>query len=532
VTQTALIYLVYFLLWSLFAFGSTWAGEDFLSLPLFFWGTCLVLPFLLSLFLGLVAFKSQKVQEVLPQRGEDSLKGEAHSFFLGDRKTTAFSLAMTLVATYVSGSTFLAGPSIALRTGFSWVLLASIQLPGLFLVIQIMGERFIRLRKRFSFLTILDLLKARYPSKSLFYLFTFFFSLSLLLVMVIQLMAAGRIMEAILGMDYTMSLFCFLLFVVVYTLLGGFKHVVLTDVIQMGLIILFLLVFAVAIFLRLGDEPLSVSLSSQPPAFFDALGGGMFSQSYFFSLWVLLGWGLLGSPPIVSRLLSLRSSVSLPKMAFWATLVLWVLVIGIHTLPVLGAGFAQGLPANDTAWISLMGRLLGRGGEVIFTLVPLMASMSTVDTLLLIFVSLIWSLYHGADRGEKQSALSFSKGRFLITAGSALLVFVFALYPPDFLVWLNLFALALSQVIFFAPLFLGLWDFRGNRAGVWASVGMGLLSFALWQGIFKGSTLMPHSILISLLVSVLSYWLASRLINSTREEREAQAIFKETLEGN
>ena len=51
-------------------------------------------------------------------------------YFLGGREMGGFILAMTMMATYGSASSFIGGPGVAYNTGLGWVLLAMAQLPA------------------------------------------------------------------------------------------------------------------------------------------------------------------------------------------------------------------------------------------------------------------------------------------------------------------------------------------------------------------------------------------------------------------
>ena len=52
----------------------------------------------------------------------------AGEYFLGDRSLKGFVLAMTLVATYGSVSSFVSGPGLAWQLGLGWVVFAAPQI--------------------------------------------------------------------------------------------------------------------------------------------------------------------------------------------------------------------------------------------------------------------------------------------------------------------------------------------------------------------------------------------------------------------
>ncbi|MGL5290068.1 MAG: sodium:solute symporter family transporter, partial [Aeromonas sp.] len=56
-------------------------------------------------------------------------------YFIGNRSMGGLVLAMTLVATYTSASSFIGGPGAAYKIGLGWVLLSMIQLPTVWLTL-------------------------------------------------------------------------------------------------------------------------------------------------------------------------------------------------------------------------------------------------------------------------------------------------------------------------------------------------------------------------------------------------------------
>ena len=62
------------------------------------------------------------------QKTSDS-HGFIEEYFIGGRSMGGFVLAMSIIASYTSASSFVGGPGVAYKLGLSWVLLAMIQVP-------------------------------------------------------------------------------------------------------------------------------------------------------------------------------------------------------------------------------------------------------------------------------------------------------------------------------------------------------------------------------------------------------------------
>ena len=97
-------------------------------------------------------------------RKHENASGFLEEYFLGSRSMGGFVLAMTVVASYTSASSFIGGPGVAYTVGLSWVLLAMIQMPTVFLTIGVLGKRFAMEARAMNAVTITDYLRVRYGS--------------------------------------------------------------------------------------------------------------------------------------------------------------------------------------------------------------------------------------------------------------------------------------------------------------------------------------------------------------------------------
>ena len=66
-------------------------------------------------------------------------RGFIEEYFIGGRSMGGFVLAMSIIASYTSASSFVGGPGVAYKLGLSWVLLAMIQVPTTFLTLGVLG---------------------------------------------------------------------------------------------------------------------------------------------------------------------------------------------------------------------------------------------------------------------------------------------------------------------------------------------------------------------------------------------------------
>ena len=131
-----------------------------------------------TIFLGII---------LLPLFMNSISKTEQHGcffekYYLADRKVSGIVLAITLMSTYGSASTFLGGPGVAYKLGYGWVLLAVIQVVTGYFVLLVLAKKFKYAAKKINAITISDYLKNRYESKVVAFIST--------LAMIVFLIAA------------------------------------------------------------------------------------------------------------------------------------------------------------------------------------------------------------------------------------------------------------------------------------------------------------------------------------------------------
>jgi len=101
----------------------------------------------------------------------------ADEYFLGSRSLSGVVLAMTLVATYGSVSSFVSGPGIAWKLGLGWVVFAAPQIIAGFFILGLLGKKMALASRASGAITVTGLLEVRFGSRAL----TVLLSLALLI---------------------------------------------------------------------------------------------------------------------------------------------------------------------------------------------------------------------------------------------------------------------------------------------------------------------------------------------------------------
>ena len=99
-------------------------------------------------------------------------------------------------------------------------------------------KKFALLSRETNALTINDLFFYRYKNKYLVWLSSLALLLAFFAAMNVQFIGGARLLETTIGISYTQALLLFALTVGIYTFIGGFRAVVLTDTIQ-GTVMIF-----------------------------------------------------------------------------------------------------------------------------------------------------------------------------------------------------------------------------------------------------------------------------------------------------
>ncbi|WP_147820780.1 sodium/pantothenate symporter [Salidesulfovibrio onnuriiensis] len=436
--------------------------------------------------------------------------GFLEDYFIGGRSMGGFVLAMTIIASYTSASSFVGGPGVAYRLGLSWVLLAMIQVPTTFLTLGVLGKRFAIMARKTNSVTITDFLRARYKSDAVVILCSVALLVFFMAAMLAQFIGGARLFQAVTGYPYMVGLVLFGISVVLYTAVGGFRAVVLTDAIQ-GIVMVVAVVVVLLAVIKAGGgmEQCIRTLKDIDPGLITPSGPkNAVPKPFILSFWVLVGLGILGLPQTTQRCMGYRDSRAMHDAMIIGTLLIGFMILCAHLAGTLGRAVFPELPAGDLAMPTLIVELLSPFWAGVFIAGPLAAIMSTVDSMLLLAsAAIIKDLYiHyrlGGD-ASRMPVVGLRRMSLVTTAVIGLLVFLAATEPPDLLVWINLFAFGGLEAVFLWPIILGLYWERANAAGAVASIVTGVAVFVLVT-IHKPAMGGVHAIVPTTLAALLAF---------------------------
>ncbi|VAW24990.1 hypothetical protein MNBD_BACTEROID01-2752 [hydrothermal vent metagenome] len=267
-----------------------------------------------------------------------------------------------------------------------------------------------------------------------------------------QIIGAGKIIESTGLLDYQLASVLSGVIFIFYTLIGGQKSIIKTDMFQ-------------SIFIITGISTLffMVSQSAGKPAIPPFTPQALFNSSFtVLDLAILVltySVTFVVGPDIYSRIFCAKSE----KTAMWSVLSVAVLLIPVsYALTYLGISSLQyeGVSPQINGLISLGGSFLPSWAFALLIAALLSAVMSSADTTLLTASMILSGLAYGTLENRK----AFGNTRILIIVLGVLSIII-SIYVTS-IIQMLLLALAFFSGAFIVPTIAGLLKFKVNRQNV------------------------------------------------------------------
>ena len=447
--------------------------------------------------------------------------GSLFGYYLDERRMRGFVLAMTLVATYGSVSTFVSGPGLAWHYGLSWVVFASPQIITGFLILGVLGYKLSLISRQIGAVTVIDIIYARYRSRSVSVVTAVSTLIFFLAMMTAQFIGGAQLLSYATGSGYGTGLVLFGIVTVIFTAFGGFRAVVLTDTIcaVLMLIGMFSLSFSL-LDMGGGLKEISESIladSSAGPAFFTPDSGGKLSYGMLFSAWILVGFATVALPQSAVRCMAFKSLADLRLAMVIGAAVCGALMLGMTFVGVLARAVVPDPSVFGGNTDSLIPYFISHKMSPLLagvTLVaPLAATMSTVSSLLISSSgTLICDLMGIKDAGHQKAG----RAARCFTFAFGLLALFLALWPIDLIAWINLFAFGGLEIAYLAPLVIGLFWKKADARSALISVFSGFAVYAVCL-LGKIHLFGMHAIVPALAVSLAAFWVSGLFAKECRD---------------
>ena len=453
-------------------------------------------------------------------------QGFVKEYFIGSRSLGGFVLAMTTVATYSSVSSFVGGPGQAWSVGFGWIYMSVVQVTALFLVLGVLGKKMAIVGRKIDAVTVIDVIRHRYQSDAIAMISAVIIVLFFSATMVAQFVGGAKLFEAVTGYSYLTGLCVFGLVVVIYTTVGGFRGVAVTDTIcSIVMLIGMFLLMAGVLKQGGGYEEIMNHIAANKPEMLEPFSGGNMPLTLYISQWMLVGIFTIGLPQSVVRNLSYKDTKSLHRAIIIGTIVVGAMNIGMNFIGVLSQGILpEGLDAYGNSVDNIIPLAIARSLPPLLagiTIIgPIAASISTISSLLLSATSSIIKDVYLYEKAKRGAAVPESRAKYfsqLFNLILGLIIFAISINPPDVIWKINMFAFGGLESAFVWVFLLGLFWKKANKTGaVWSMIGGTLIYCVTMLFGFKLAGI--HQILIGVTVALICMIIGSRVGKPTDEK--------------
>lgn len=408
----------------------------------------------------------------------------AEGFYLGDRDFGPIPTALSVGASDSSGWVFTGAVGFAYAYGVSMMWICIGYTIGMFCNYIFVAPALRRYTRRTGATSVPHYFALRFPDEGK--KLRAFASVVIVVFFVVytaaQLTSAGKSFEAVVGWDYGRAVWAAAFISAFYTLLGGYRAVVWTDVVQ-GAVIIAVLFFAPLMFITYigGWHAFWERAYLLDPRLLTFASGlkGHDGAAFAFGL-AAGGLGLLGQPHILQRFITARDDATLITSAVIG--VAWVLIqtSGSTLLGVICRVMMPAVPDPEFAFPLLVVRSLDPLAAGIVLAAVFSAILSTLDSLIVLVaqtvqLDIIEGVF-GRKLPERSAALA---GRAVVAAVGVFGAFI-ALQHQRIVFWFVLYAFAVMGASFAPPLILSLFCRRITGRGVLCGMAAGAAVTIAW----------------------------------------------------
>jgi sodium/proline symporter len=415
-------------------------------------------------------------------------RSESHTmkgYFIAGKNLPPWVVAFSTNATGESGWLLLGltGMGYAVGAQAFWVVCGEVI--GITLAWVLMSRRLKRMSDASDAITIPDVLSSRFNDTR-----HLLRGLSLLIILAMvgayvaaQMVATGKAFAGFTDLTYAQGVLLGATIIIAYTLVGGYKAVAWTDLIQGLLMLAGLILLPIIAINTIGDwTTLTQILRAEDPELLSLWGPGGKSTAAFVAIVSFLAIGLpfMGVPQLMVRFMSARSEKSLVPAMTISIFVILCFDIGAVLTGMAGRALFPGLEDPETILPLLSTELLPPLLAGIMMVVVLAAVMSTVDSLLILASSAVVRDYLQKIRQSVKSDRELAKTGKFVTLVIGMIGIMFALKQSPLVFWFVLFAWSGLGAAFGPVLLCALWYKKTNLWGALAGMLGGFMTTMSW----------------------------------------------------
>ena len=429
-------------------------------------------------------------------------------YLLAGRSAHPFVMAMSYGAAFISTSAIVGFGGVAGRYGMGllWLVFMNIAV-GIFIAFVFFGRRTRKISKALGSSTFPQFIADRYESPGMrIFLATVIF-LFMPIYSSVVLIGGARFLQEVLSVEYTVALVAFGLVVAVYVFFGGLKGVMYVDALMGSIMILGLGSLLVMSYWKLGGivaahrelTALAPLVAERLPQEASLGHTGWTVMPKFNSVWwwtlvssLMLGVGIgaLAQPQLAVRFMTVKSSRELNRATLIGAVFIFFTVGSAYLVGALSNVFFYHSDKGIAGSISGKLAIEAAGGNQDM-IIPLFISQALPPVILYIFVltllsaamSTLSSLFHvtgstiGHDLiGGLTGKDSMKLNRLSVIAGIVICVTFGYILPPGIIARGTAIFFGICAASFLPGYVAALYWPRATAAGVWASMGTGVVA--------------------------------------------------------
>ena len=452
---------------------------------------------------------------------------DSEGYLLGGRDLGPAVTALSAGASDMSGWLLMGLPGAIFLSGLGQAWIAVGLVIGAYLNYRLVAPR-LRTYTELAgdAITVPDFLEERFEDKS--HLLRLISALVIIVFFTLYasagMVAGGKFAVSAMGMDYVTGILLTAGIVVVYTALGGFLAVSLTDFVQGCIMFVALVMVPVVAWLLLGNEGLASGIAAAEASRGLSLSAMVGGDVTLLTIISAAAWGLgyFGQPHIIVRFMAIRRIEDMPTARRINIGWMSVSLLGAVATGYVGAAwFAArgGAPKDAETIFILLSQILFHPLIAGFALAAILAAiMSTISSQLLVTASSLTNdialTYFRRGASEREQVLLGRLGVALVAIVAGLL----ALDPESSILrlvsnaWAG-FGAAFGPVLLFALL----WK-RTTRTGALAGMVVGAVTVIAWIGLGLSATI--YEIVPGFIAASLATWLVSLATRAPSETVE------------
>ncbi len=421
-------------------------------------------------------------------------------FYLAGRRLGAIVVSFSFFATYFSTAAFLGGGGFGFLAGFQWsAFLTFFHVLFAIMSWMLIAPRMRKITEKYGVLTIPELFRVRFGrvaqiiSAIVILVFFEFYMVSIY-------KGAGNLLQVMLTLDYTTALLLTAIVVMLYTAIGGFRAVVMTDLIQGVLVLVGGVALFVALIYSLGGLGSAIAELEQTKIFGGMSGAALFEFGklapppimkagmvvpFILSLTFAISIAQLASPQLVIRFVAAKDDRVIANGMILAPLIIGVFAICVFSIGPFGwlvipkytSDVATFLKNTDLVVPFIAMKLFPAGVNALLLTAIVAAAMSTINSLVhVVATAFVRDVLQNLRDIQEQRALSITRIAVLVFT---LLPLAFAVNAP-LIVEIVGVSFSVITAAFLVPLIAALYSSRPSALAASLSMIVAVAVCILW----------------------------------------------------